>query len=79
MSNTPHTLADEFPGAGEAISKLKVADPDFARLLARYDEVNDQVHLAETNIAPVDQLTETELRKERLRIKDAISQALSGT
>ncbi|MBN9438222.1 YdcH family protein [Bosea sp. (in: a-proteobacteria)] len=78
MSNTPHTLADEFPGAGEAISKLKVADPDFARLLARYDEVNDQVHLAETNIAPVDQLTETELRKERLRIKDAISQALSG-
>ena len=54
MSNTPHTLADEFPGAGEAISKLKVADPDFARLLARYDEVNDQVHLAETNIAPVD-------------------------
>ncbi|MBN9447235.1 MAG: YdcH family protein [Bosea sp.] len=79
MSNTPHTLADEFPGAGEAISKLKVADPDFARLLARYDEVNDQVHLAETNIAPVDQLTETELRKERLRIKDAISQALSGS
>lgn len=79
MSNTPHTLADEFPGAGETISKLKVADPDFARLLARYDEVNDQVHLAETNIAPVDQLTETELRKERLRIKDAISQALSGT
>lgn len=79
MSNTPHTLADEFPGAGEAISKLKVADPDFARLLARYDEINDQVHLAETNIAPVDQLTETELRKERLRIKDAISQALSGT
>ncbi|MGW9328794.1 YdcH family protein [Bosea sp. NPDC055594] len=79
MSNTPHTLADEFPGAGEAISKLKVANPDFAHLLARYDEVNDQVHLAETNIAPVDQLTETELRKERLRIKDAISQALSGS
>lgn len=77
MSNTPHILADEFPGAGEAIHKLKVADPDFARLLARYDEVNDQVHLAETNIAPVDQFTETELRKERLRIKDAISQALS--
>lgn len=79
MSNTPHTLADEFPGDAEAIHKLKVSNPDFAQLLARYDEVNDQVHLAETNIAPVDQLTETELRKERLRIKDAISLALSGS
>ncbi|HEV7336076.1 MAG TPA: YdcH family protein [Bosea sp. (in: a-proteobacteria)] len=78
MSNTPHTLADEFPGLGDAIHKLKIANPDFAQLLVRYDEVNDQVHLAETNITPVDQLTETELRKERLRIKDAISQALSS-
>jgi uncharacterized protein YdcH (DUF465 family) len=56
-----------------------VANPDFAQLLVRYDEVNDQVHLAETNIAPVEQIAETELRKERLRIKDAISQALSGS
>ncbi|HMO27920.1 YdcH family protein [Enterovirga sp.] len=77
MSNTPHTLADEFPGQKEAIHGLKVSDPAFARLLARYDEVNDQVHRAETNIAPVDQATETELRKERLRIKDAIGAALS--
>ena len=78
MSNTPHILADEFPGEAEAIHKLKISDPEFAKLLVRYDEVNDQVHLAETNITPVDQLTETELRKERLRIKDEISQALSG-
>lgn len=77
MSNTPHTLAEEFPGQQDAIHRLKVTDPDFAQLLARYDEVNDQVHLAETNIAPVGELAETELRKERLRIKDAISQALS--
>ncbi|KUL96259.1 hypothetical protein DK26_05170 [Bosea sp. WAO] len=77
MSNTPHTLAEEFPGQQDAIHRLKVKDPDFAQLLARYDEVNDQVHLAETNIAPVGELAETELRKERLRIKDAISQALS--
>jgi uncharacterized protein YdcH (DUF465 family) len=79
MSNTPHTLAEEFPGQQEAIHRLKVANPDFAQLLVRYDEVNDQVHLAETNIAPVEQIAETELRKERLRIKDAISQALSGS
>lgn len=77
MSNTPHTLTDEFPGQTEAIHKLKVADPRFAKLLEEYDEVNDQVHLAETNVAPVDQLAEVELRKRRLAIKDAIAEALA--
>lgn len=78
MSNTPHTLADEFPDQLEAIHKLKVSDSRFARLLKDYDEVNDQVHLAETNVAPVDQLTEVELRKRRLQIKDQIAQALAS-
>ena len=77
MSNTPHTLADEFPGQMDAIHKLKVSDPDFAHLLEEYDEVNDQIHLAETNVKPTDQLHEVELRKRRLRIKDAIAAALS--
>lgn len=78
MSNTPHTLAEEFPGQAEAIHKLKVSDERFAKLLEEYDAVNDQIHLAETNVKPVDQLTEVELRKRRLEIKDAIAQALSA-
>lgn len=77
MSNTPHTLAEEFPGQTDAIHKLKVADPNFARLLKEYDEVNDQVHLAETNVQPMDQFEEEKLRKRRLQIKDAIAEALS--
>ncbi len=36
------------------------------------------MHLAETNLAPVDQTIETELRKQRLQIKDAIGAALSA-
>ena len=78
MSNTPHTLAEEFPGQAEAIHKLKVSDPRFAKLLEEYDAVNDEVHRAETNVAPVDQATEVELRKRRLAIKDAIAAALSA-
>lgn len=77
MSNTPHTLAEEFPGQTDAIHTLKVADPNFARLLKEYDEVNDQVHLAETNVQPMDQFEEEKLRKRRLQIKDAIAEALS--
>jgi len=77
MSNTPHTLGDEFPDQMEAIHNLKVSDPAFARLLEEYDDVNDQIHLAETKVKPVDQLHEVQLRKRRLQIKDAIAEALS--
>ncbi len=76
MSNTPHTLADDFPDQLDAIHKLKTTDAHFARLLKEYDEVNDLVHLAETNVAPVEQFEEEKLRKRRLQIKDAIAEAL---
>ncbi|HMN37710.1 MAG TPA: DUF465 domain-containing protein [Hyphomicrobium sp.] len=77
MSNTPHTLAEEFPGQTDAIHELKVSDPAFAKLLEEYDDVNDQIHLAETNVKPVEHLHEVELRKRRLQIKDAIAEALA--
>ncbi len=77
MSNTPHTLAEEFPDQMEAIHQLKISNPDFATLLKEYDEVNDQIHLAETNVKPVEEAFEVALRKRRLSIKDAIAAALS--
>ena len=77
MSNTPHTLGDEFPGQLDQIHALKVKNPAFADLLKEYDAVNDQVHLAETNVAPVSGDHETELRKKRLAIKDRIAAALN--
>lgn len=77
MSNTPHTLADEFSGQMDEIHKLKASNPAFAKLLEQYDEVNDKVHLAETNLKPTEQLDEVNLRKRRLQIKDEIAKALS--
>lgn len=77
MSNTPHTLGDEFPGQMEQIHALKVSNAHFAKLLLEYDEVNDEIHRAETNIAPISQEHETELRKQRLALKDQIAQMLS--
>lgn len=78
MSNTPHTLAEEFPDQLDAIHTLKTTDAHFARLLEEYDAVNDQVHLAETNVTPMDQFEEEKLRKRRLQIKDDIAAALSA-
>lgn len=78
MSNTPHTLGEEFPGQIEAIHTLKVKQPAFARLLEEYDEVNDRIHRAETRIEPVSEEVETALRKTRLGLKDRIAAALGA-
>jgi uncharacterized protein len=77
LSNTLHTLSDEFPGQMDKIHKLKISDAHFARILKEYDEVNDQVHRVETNIEPVEQLVEVDLRKRRLRLKDEIAKYLA--
>jgi uncharacterized protein len=76
MSNTPHTLGEEFPGQLDAIHALKATDPQFAKLLAEYDEVNDRVHRAETRLDTLTEDAEATLRRARLALKDAIATAL---
>lgn len=78
MSNTPHTLGEEFPGKLDVIHALKVADPQFARILEEYDEVNDLVHRAESRIDAVSDETEAGFRKRRLELKDRIAAAIAG-
>ncbi|NTT86210.1 YdcH family protein [Tabrizicola fusiformis] len=76
MSNTPHTLQDEFPGEMEKIHALKTSDAHFARLLQEYDVANDAVHRAETRVDAVSSEHESDLRKTRSRLKDEIARAL---
>ena len=76
MSNTPHTLHEEFPKDGQKISALKVADPHFAKLLVEYDEVNDKVHRSETRLDLLTEQEEEGLRRTRSRLKDQIAAAL---
>jgi uncharacterized protein len=76
MSNTPHTLHEEFPADAQKISALKAGNAQFAKLLVEYDVVNDKIHRAETRL---DLLTESEeevLHKVRSRVKDQIAAAL---
>jgi hypothetical protein len=77
MSHTPHELAEDFPQDIEKIHELKVSDPHFAKLMDAYHEVNRAVHRAETGVEPVDQTAETEMRKERMRLKDEIAGMLA--
>jgi uncharacterized protein YdcH (DUF465 family) len=76
MTHTPHDLADDFPNHVAELHDLKLSDAHFARLAERYNEVNHRIHLAETMVEPVSQQLETELRRERMVLKDQISRLL---
>ncbi|MBL9073166.1 DUF465 domain-containing protein [Tabrizicola sp.] len=76
MSNTPHTLHDEFPAEAQKITALKGSDAHFARLLVEYDAVNDKVHRSETRVDLLTEEEEEHLRKQRSRLKDQIASAL---
>jgi uncharacterized protein len=76
MSNTPHTLHEEFPADAQKISALKAKDAHFAGLLIEYDVVNQKVHRAEARLDAVSETEEETLRKVRARLKDQIAAAL---
>ena len=76
MSNTPHTLHEEFPGDAQKISALKASDAHFAGLLIEYDVVNDKVHRSESRLDLLTEAEEETLRKVRSRLKDQIAAAL---
>ena len=76
MSNTPHTLHEEFPAEAQKISALKASDAHFAGLLIEYDVINDKVHRAETRLDALSDSEEETLRRVRLRLKDQIAAAL---
>ncbi|MCR8725835.1 YdcH family protein [Frigidibacter sp. ROC022] len=76
MSNTPHELADDFPGKADAIHALRESDPHFRRLTDDYHTLNRTIHRAETRVDIIDEAEETRLRKERMVLKDQIAALL---
>ncbi len=76
MSHTPHELHEEFPELGDKITELKGADAHFHKLFEEYHEVNRAVHRAETNVEPMEQLAEDQLRKQRAHLKDELYRML---
>ncbi len=74
----PHAIHEEFPNDSEIIHELKISDAHFARLLAEYDSVNDEVVAAETFVKPTSEEYESELRRRRVLLKDDIARAISA-
>lgn len=78
MSHVPHDLNEEFPDKADAIHALKTSNAHFAKLVDDYHEINRAIHRAETNVEPTDDLHETEMRKQRMALKDEIARMLSA-
>ncbi len=72
MTHVPHELAEEFPSHADRIHALKSADTHFSRLYDEYHSINRAVHRAETNVEPLDALSEVNLRKRRALLKDEL-------
>lgn len=73
MSNTPHELAEEFPADVEKMHALKAGNAHFAKLFDEYHAVNKTIHRAETDVEPMSDEHQTELRKKRMALKDEIA------
>ena len=76
MTHVPHQLHQEFPDQAKIIKSLQAENPHFARLCEDYDKINRDIHRAETNIQPVEELAGQEMRKKRMVLKDEIWQIL---
>lgn len=72
MSHTPHELSEEFPEHVEKMHEMKQSNAHFAKLADEYHNINRQIHRAETNVEPMEQLAEDQLRKQRAVLKDEI-------
>ncbi len=76
MSHTPHELMEEFPDKVETMHALKESDAHFAKLYEEYHTINRAIHRAETDVEPTDDLHMSEMRKQRLMLKDQVAAAL---
>jgi uncharacterized protein YdcH (DUF465 family) len=78
MSHVPHDLHEEFPDAVPLMHELKQRDQHFARLAARYHEVNREIHRFESGVEPTSDQTLEDAKKARLVLKDDIAAMLAS-
>lgn len=73
MTHTPHELSELFPDDVETLHRLKIENPHFAVLADRHHTLNREIHRAETDIEPTDDLHLEALKKQRLALLDEIA------
>lgn len=79
MSHVPHELAEEFPNQVDRLHELKMSNAHFAKLFDEYHVVNREIHRIEVRVEPATDERTTDLRKQRMLLKDEIATILAQT
>lgn len=77
MSHVPHELAEEFPDKVGRLHELKMPNARFANLFQEYHFINREIHRIESGVEPATDGHSTDLRKQRLLLKDEIASMLA--
>ncbi len=72
MSHIHQDLHNAFPDDALVLRRLKVADPDFLALAARFDEIDAAAHAIEVG-APASDVRLEAIKKRRLAVLDDIA------
>lgn len=67
-----HSLFNDFPESRDIINELKLNNPDFARMAARYHDLDHQVRGLEMRSVPTSDEVFEGLKMERLQLKDEL-------
>jgi hypothetical protein len=77
MSHVPHELAEEFPDQTARLHELKLNNAHFAKLADEYHRLNREIHRIESGVEPASDSRTTDLRKQRMQLKDDIGAMIS--
>lgn len=72
MFGVRHIIEREFPEFQKEISRLKNNDPNFVRLLVKYDETDKRIYGLEQQSLPVSDDYFGALKRQRVVLKDQL-------
>jgi uncharacterized protein YdcH (DUF465 family) len=78
MLGEPHDLLHDFPHHATRIQELKGQDPDFARLMKEYDDLDADIRRLEELGQPIADVTMEALKVHRVYLKDRLYARLRG-
>ena len=78
MALLHHPLVDEFPEHKDQIHELKMGNSHFRRLAHEYEGIDKAIVRAEKGIEIVNDDYLSEIKKERLHLKDLIFQMIKN-
>jgi uncharacterized protein YdcH (DUF465 family) len=76
MALDHHPLITEFPEHREALHALKLGNAHFQKLMDAYENRDKEIVRMEEGIETPDDATLTDLKKQRLDLKDQIAEML---